>query len=437
MLIGDTEQVKQAGEIVLALDVPVSEIHSPFHFYRLKHTTASEVLETLRALEGGQNGLGILSIGDVFAHEATIQPPESADNPQAPDSSDIADKPNTPDTPQTSKPETPPYYDRPNDDKVDEGVYQALTNATPRVVADVHTNSIIVIGPPDVQRIYADLIERLDTRRPQVLVEITLVSLDTSDGYSLGVELSQSDGISGGGDVITFSSFGLGTVDATTGALTLTPGVGFNGTIVGTDIADIVINALKRTGRAKVISSPKVLINDNEQGQLASTTQEPYESVNASSTVATTSFGGFAEAGTTISLTPHISEGDFLRLEYSIELSSFSGERVENLPPPKQQNKLSSSATIPDGDTIIVGGLRRADWNETVRAVPVLGEIPLMKYLFSDRSVDESESTLFVFIRPVILRDDTFADLKYLSQQDVVSAHHRSDLPSSEPMAVY
>ncbi|HCD32470.1 MAG TPA: hypothetical protein DER01_08670 [Phycisphaerales bacterium] len=260
-----------------------------------------------------------------------------------------------------------------------------------------------------------------------------MVTLDTSDTFSLGVEISV-DGSADNGKIVSFSSFGLSTIDATTGAVTPSASTGFNFALFNADVADVVIKALKRTGRAKVASAPKILVNDNESGKLASNAQEPYESVNASDTVATTSFGGFVEAGTTISLTPHISNGDYLQLEYSIELSSFTGERIGNLPPPRQQNTIESKVTVPDGQTIVLGGLKRTDFRKTITRIPILGEIPILEHLFSSQLDETSEGTLFVFIKASILRDDAFEDLKHLSEYDVEKSEQPRDYPDSQPV---
>ena len=67
--------------------------------------------------------------------------------------------------------------------------------------------------------------------------------------------------------------------------------------------------------------------------------------------------GGQAQAGTTISVEPHISEGDYLQLNYSVELSNFTGAAQAGLPPPSEKNAVDSTVTIPDGYTIVVGGL--------------------------------------------------------------------------------
>lgn len=303
-----------------------------------------------------------------------------------------------------------------------------------RIVADVHTNTLIIVAEPAVQELYARMIEKLDRRRPQVLLEVLLVTLDTSGSFSLGVEISGRR--DNGTRVLTFSSFGLSEVDENTGQLSLTPGLGFNGAVLTSDIAEVVIRALSTSGRARVFSAPKILVNDNATGVLTSANDAPFASVNASTTVSTTSFGGFESAGTSITITPHIAEGDHLTLDYSIQLSAFTGDAIDGLPPPRQRNEVNSQVTIPDGHTIVVGGLKRTDFNETITRVPFLGDIPLVEYLFSSRTRNQAESTLFVFIRPVILRDDRFRDLKFLSERDLFTAEMPSNYPKSEPMLV-
>src|SRR5205823_3689722 len=105
---------------------------------------------------------------------------------------------------------------------------------------------------------------------------------------------------------------------------------------------------------------------------------------------------------------PHISAGDYLQLDYSIELSSFTGQASGDLPPPSQKNAVESTVTIPDGYTIVVGGLSVKNLTAAVNTLPIIGDIPVLGWLFGTRSQTKSDTTLFVFIRPVILRDDRF-----------------------------
>jgi type II secretory pathway component GspD/PulD (secretin) len=246
----------------------------------------------------------------------------------------------------------------------------------------------------------------------------------------------------GATDIVTFSSFGIGvpqtnSAGSATGRLALVPGAaGFNGALLNSDVADVVVNALLTTTKAKVVAAPRILVNDNAKGSLISVAEQPYVNTDIGNTVSTTSFGGYAEAGTTIDLTPHISEADFLQLEYDVSLNQFSGQGANGIPPPRQTNSLTSTVTIPDGSTIIIGGLNSSNVSDTVNAVPILGEIPGLKYLFSSTSKTNTQSTLFAFIRPIILRDDRFRDLKYLSEKDVSSAGLASDVPASEPLII-
>ena len=287
-----------------------------------------------------------------------------------------------------------------------------------------------MLAEPAVQKMYEELICSLDRRRPQVLIEAKVIAIDTSNNFSLGVEI----GSLGAKKLLAFSAFGLNTVNPVTGALALNPGMGFNGSLVDPNSADVVLKCISGNSRARVLASPRVLVNDNSKGELTSVLSVPFASVNASQTVATTSVGGNQDAGTTISVTPHISEGDHLQLEFSIEFSSFSSGGDDKLPPPRHIDKVLSTVTIPDGHTVIVGGLNRNSNSASVTGVPVLENIPIVKYFFSNRSRNAQDAALFVFIRPTILRDDKFKDLKFISEGDAKDAKTTGQYPVSEPI---
>ena len=295
---------------------------------------------------------------------------------------------------------------------------------------------LIVVATPDVHAAYERLIQTLDQPRPQVLIEAKVVVVDTSDDFTLGVEISGGDR-SGAKRLFAFTSYGFSEVDSTTGALSILPGLGLNGTLVNPKVADVVLRAVTNHRRAKVISSPRILVNDHATGHLSSVTEVPFSSFNTFNTVSSTSFAGYAEAGTTVTVTPHISEGDHLNLEYTITLNAFqAGANVESGPPPRQTDEIQSVVTIPDGYTIIVGGLNRSNNAVTQDSIPFLEQIPIVKYLVSTTSNSMSGTSLFVFLRPVILRDDKFRELKYLSERDTKSANIPGTFPVSQPLLV-
>jgi general secretion pathway protein D len=302
------------------------------------------------------------------------------------------------------------------------------------VAADANTNSIIVVAPPSVQQMYADLIKRLDERRPQVQIECTIVTLDTTNGFSFGVDIGRLGGFDAS-KLLTLSSFGVSTADPATGKLTPVAGQGGTFALLSPSIADIVIRALATNSHARLLSAPQLLVNDNGKGKLESVAQEPFAVIlDASSTQSLTSLGGQAQAGTSITVEPHISEADYLQLAYSIELSNFTGQASNGLPPPSQKNAVDSSVTIPDGYTIVVGGLTTKSFNTSANSIPVISEIPFLRLLFGSRTKNTADSTLFVFIRPVILRDDKFEDLKYISGKNARAAGIGGDPPLSRPV---
>jgi general secretion pathway protein D len=165
--------------------------------------------------------------------------------------------------------------------------------------------------------------------------------------------------------------------------------------------------------------------------------QIPFSVINASDTVATTSFGGLLPAGTIVTIRPQIARGDHLLLEYSVQLSSFVGASPSpNLPPPRQENQVQSTVSIPDGYTVVVGGLELVTDDSAVRQVPLLGRLPLVGELFKSRSLSTSRTRFFAFIRAGVLRSESFEDLKHLSAASVQDAQVDDGWPVLEPRII-
>lgn len=427
----------QVAELSAALDLPRPEQSSPIRFYTLQNARAKEIIETLEGLQGNQgySGLGegfdTVSIDGVSSAPEQVSRTEDYSRIDGPREEEVNPRASLREVSSSSRPSGISIADE------DLGLDKA------RIIAHEETNTIIVIARPEMHDVYEKLIRRLDVRQPQVLLEATIVALDTTDGYQFGVEILVDGGLGESARGLSFSSFGLSDdVDPGNPGLVLDPGIGFNGAIISPNVADVVIRALKSDNRVRVVSQPEILVNNNAEGSLVSEREEPFSAVNASSTVSTTSFGGFAAAGTTIRVTPQISEGEHIKLAYEIELSSFSeaaeADTVEDvLPPARQTNSLVSEAVLPDGYTMIVGGLTRENASEVVNALPILGQIPVIKYLFSDRVVTTQQQTLFIFIKAVILRDDKFEYLKYVSSEAAARSGVSLGLPESEPIAIY
>ncbi len=286
------------------------------------------------------------------------------------------------------------------------------------LTADEGTNTLIAIAEPRMLAQLELLIKQLDVRQPQVMLEVYLVSLSEQDAMNLGIELEKIGAFSGNFYQLS-SLFGL--TGGTPGNRTPTASQGFTGAILNPGDFSAVIKALETISSGSTKSLPKVLVNNNQQAQFNSVLQQPYTISNTTSGAGTTtSFGGTQDAGTTISVKPQIAEADQLVLEYSLSLSSFVGAApASGLPPPRQQNNISSNATIPDGHTVVVGGIELVSDGRNTTQVPYIGDVPIVGELFKVRDNSQSRQRFYVFIRAAVLRDQQLNDLKYLTDATI------------------
>ena len=463
---------ERIGELQEQIDVPVKSTQSPIRFYKLKNANALDVLYTILSLQevSGQSSIfGDVPVGTGVTIQNEFAPgrgpypgmspggatelPDGTQLPRGVGESPARTRRGVPfpdnqvepfRLPVTPDEELPRPIDtarRARADRLSSVTAQAGfgTAATlpggARAAADPTTNSIVIAAPIEAQEMYKDLIESLDVRRPQVLIDAKIVAVDTSDDFTLGVEISGGDR-QGVNRLFGFSSFGLSQVDPVTGALQIIPMNGFNGTLVNPEIADVVVQALARHTRARVLSSPRILVNDNSTGQLESVSSVPFESINVVNTIQTQSLGGNQQAGTLITVTPHISEDDHLMLDFSVEFSTFTGTATAGLPPPRQIDRVGSTVTVPDGQTVIVGGLKRTGETYSMQGIPYLEKIPLIRDLSTIKTNGMTSTSFFLFIRPVILRADKFEDLKHLSTRSLHVAEIGGDYPDSRPLLV-
>lgn len=297
----------------------------------------------------------------------------------------------------------------------------ATGRAGTHLTADEGTSTIIATGPAPSLRRIEQAIEAVDIRQPQVEIEVLMLSLSETESRDLGIELQQL--VNDAGTLVGLSSlFGL-TEIAPSSDSPLIDGAGGTAVILDPGNFSVVVRALETINRGRSLSMPRVLVANNEDATVDSVLQQPFVSVNASDTVATTAFGGFEDAGTQVTVTPQIAAGDHLVVRYSVNLSSFVGESASaNAPPPRQQNNISSVATIPDGYTVAIGGIELQTRAKAQDKTPLLADIPLIGNLFKSQSSSSSRQLFYVFIRANVLRSPSFEDLKYISDSMIQHA---------------
>ncbi len=300
-----------------------------------------------------------------------------------------------------------------------------------QIIADESANQLIVRAPVRQQGEIETIIRQIDTRRPQVFLEARIVTVNASDSFSLSVDTSLTDPDS---DFPTFTNFGLLSDPRNTN---ITPLQGFTTAVINSDYVPIIINALETEGDGRVLSTPTILVNDNEEASLDSTQNEPFaQTTQTVGTPSQTSLGGTISAGTRMTATPQISAGGFLKLEFNIELSSFLEQTNPDLPPPTRSDVISSVVTVPSGSTVVLGGLTFQSENNSVNQVPLLGDLPLIGWMFQNQSERTSLRTLYVFITPRILRDESFTDLRLLTEGPLAEADADPMVPALEPATI-
>jgi general secretion pathway protein D len=317
------------------------------------------------------------------------------------------------------------------------------------IVPDKETFALIVYASRKNQEWIGKLISTLDRRRPQVLIDVTLVEIRKSDdfNYDLNLITSLPDLAETGGQTGSFLTDGQRVVDELLASGTRSQFADFqanSGAATGF-YADIHINALlqavQKKNYGRVLAKPKVLVNDNEKGTIK-TTDTTYVTKRSSIPVTSGTAGQPSslietavdyqpyDAGITMEITPHISEGDLLRLEMNLSRSDFgvvTGER----PPDETSSDITTTVTIPDGSTIILGGMIRLNQTKGGNKVPLLGDIPVLGGLFRSVANSDIQSKLYVFVKAEIIRPAERAG-KGMDQLTAASEQDRSAFERSE-----
>lgn len=302
------------------------------------------------------------------------------------------------------------------------------------ITADIANNQLIIKATVNQQNELVRLIRKIDIRRPQVFVDVKIVSISNSDEFRLAFE-TQLVNAGGAGGALS-QAFGLSTnADGSgfTDRRSVVPGMpGLTTALIFSDQLPIVMTAVQTVTDARLIANPTLLVDDNEEASIVSIRQEPFQqSVIANNQ--TNVNVAFAEAGTRLTITPRISAGGYLRLTYEITLSNFIGQGTDNSPPPIEERTLTAdSVTIPGDTTIVVGGITVHERRDTIIKVPFFGDLPFVGPLFRDTRTSTDESVLYVFITPRILKDRHFGGHRLITEGPRIRAGLETDAPPLE-----
>ncbi len=278
----------------------------------------------------------------------------------------------------------------------------ALIGSTANVIVDIDSNLVCIVGSySDVAKARRYL-ERVDTLRDQVLVEVHVFEVTYEDGFDFGAVASVNDTISSKA-VDLLSSFG----QSGGFSLVLTDADG--------DLST-TIDAVRRNMGLELVSSPRVLALTNTQANVDVVREIPYVETTAITSGTTAGVGStvqqavqFKEAGLTLQLTPSIQEQGYLRMRIAQTLSDEVG-RFNDIPIIDKRS-LESEFLVRDRETIVLGGLIQDRHTEERRGVPLLMHIPILGQLFRSDSDVKRKQELLIFVTPRILSPSQAAQL--------------------------
>jgi general secretion pathway protein D len=313
--------------------------------------------------------------------------------------------------------------------------------------ADPQTNALVVTAPPKIMRSVMAIVDRLDIRRAQVLLEGILVELSIDKSADLGVNwlIADRDGdgnfLPAGGFIQPVNGTGIGEIiqgiqnpDSIPGLPSgLTLGVG---RIVTNGLSwAALIRALQATGNTNIIATPSVMTLDNEEAEIKVAKEVPILTGSYTNQGITGSQGQVnpfqtisrEEVGIILKITPQINDGGSVVLKISQEASSVAASSEQVLAAQQgliiNQRTVTTKVLAEDGGIIVLGGLLSDEAREERAQVPFLGSIPLLGELFKTRKVNKTRTNLLFFVRPRILRDgvdaaiETNAKYNYIRKQ--------------------
>ena len=309
----------------------------------------------------------------------------------------------------------------------------------PVIVPDEGTNSLLVIATPNDFNEIQKVIDKLDVRRPQVMIEAAILEVTDDDDFQFGVEVATVDGFAnesseprasfgtsfGFSEIVDSSGVPIGTgggvpagrnpIFGQGGLLTLNKGTAFD--------IPLLVRFLKTQADTNVLQQPMLITNDNEQATIEIQTEIQLIQISQGTNSDQVGAGEFVEAGITMNVTPQISQDGYITLELDLDITNFTGESATpGTSPPRQRRRITTFVTVPDASTVVVGGLKSSTSSKTVSKIPLLGDIPLIGELFKSQRMVERRTNLYIFLRPKILKDANFDDYRDISLEKVRQA---------------
>jgi type IV pilus assembly protein PilQ len=278
------------------------------------------------------------------------------------------------------------------------------------------SNALIVRDTESKIGVMKQLVDGLDLEVPQVQIEARIVQADTTYSRSLGVQWGiQNVNQLAGGAVANFKTgttgpFGnqvsnfLVNLPATVGGLTSTPGVGFTIGKADGALLDVRLSAGELLGLSKVIAAPKVTTLDKREAKISQGESIPYQTTSLQGTQTT-----FVDANLELNVTPQITSRDPKEVGKQIMMKvratrNAVGSRSNTAGPSIDRREANTQVIIRDGETMVIGGVFIDSQNNSVTGIPYLSRVPVLGWLFKQKTEIVAKQELLIFLTPSIVK---------------------------------
>ena len=315
-----------------------------------------------------------------------------------------------------------------------------------QIQADPTTNSLIITAPEPQYRQLRAVIDKLDGRRAQVLVESLIVEVNANKLTEFGIQWQSVLGSKGDG---VMGAIGTNSGAAGANIIGLTAGILQGGTAAATAVGKLggglnlalapringqyylgaLANFLQNSGDSNVLSTPNLMTLDNEEARIVIGKSVPFVTGSYANTGGNNgAVNPFTtverkDVGLMLRVRPQINENGTVKMYIYQEISKVDdATRQDKDGPTTSKRSIESNVLVEDGSIIVIGGLLEDSYSQAEDKVPVMGDIPVLGNLFRSENRERKKTNLMVFLRPVVVRDAATSDSLMVDRYDAIRA---------------
>lgn len=282
--------------------------------------------------------------------------------------------------------------------------HSATLSGETTIVPDASTNALLIRANPNDFDLIAAAVKELDVRPLEALIEVLVVEVTRDRSLELGVDVNLPGAHLPGYPNTTYDGHSTGIATSDVGLHVV--GIG------GDPDLEATIRAAASKGEVTIVSRPTVIAANNEEAQILVGSQQPFVQVSRvlpTDGASTDQVVQYKDVGTKLSVRPTISADGYVTLQVSQEVSAATDQTQFNAPVISTRS-VQTQLLLKDGQTVVIGGLTDKQHESTQGGLPILSRIPIIGALFGHVSRSSSETELFLFITPHVIRTDDDAD---------------------------